>query len=118
MQKLPFLLSFVIMLIFISTTSVGCKSRHTAADAVVISYTNDIRPLMLNSCTPCHFPERGKKKMLDTYEAVAENIKDIVHRINLPVENEEFMPFKSKKAPLTADEIKVIELWQKQGMPR
>ncbi len=96
----------------------GCKSRKTSPTTPVVSYTNQVRPLMLRSCTPCHFPENGRKKMLDTYEAVTENIKDILHRVNLPKDQEEFMPFKNKREPLTSNEIELIELWVKTGMPR
>ena len=118
MKKWPLLLSFFVVCIFVSVSVMGCKSRQTAANAVTISYQTDISPLFLRSCTPCHFPEKGKKKLLNTYAAVAENIDDIIHRVKLPADHKDFMPFKSKREPLTAQEIEMIELWEKQGMPK
>jgi hypothetical protein len=122
-QTQPSLKLSGVMLLLILILFQFCKPSQTAkSDAskepVVVSvfYEKDIRPIMLGSCTPCHFPEQGKKKMLDSYTATKENINDIIARIQLPVEDEKFMPFRSKKAPLTADQIKVFKEWVKQGM--
>jgi len=49
-----------------------------------VSYADHIVPLMENSCTPCHYPEKGKKKLLNTYEATVETIDDIIYRVALP----------------------------------
>ncbi len=95
------------------TTSSDATKKATE---VTVFYEKNVRPIMLNSCTPCHFPEQGKKKMLDTYAATKENINDIINRIQLPVEDEKFMPFRSKKAPLTAEQVAVFKEWVKQGM--
>ena len=82
-----------------------------------IRYQKDIMPIMQAHCTPCHFPERGRKKMLDTYAAVKENIDDIIYRVGLPTDHEKFMPFKSKKQPLTDSLILVFKQWQQLKMP-
>ena len=106
----------------LSLSLVYCKtSRKATASAPeekvsAVSYTADILPIMERSCTPCHFPETGKKKLLNTYEATKENIVDIVNRIQLPAEEIKFMPFKSKKTPLSAEEIKLFKDWYNQGM--
>jgi hypothetical protein len=68
-------------------------------------------------CTPCHYPETGKKKLLNTYEATAESIDDILMRIQLPHDDPKFMPFKSKKEPLSDSLIQVFILWKEQKMP-
>ena len=83
-----------------------------------ISYGQDIKPIMLKSCTPCHFPEKGKKKMLDTYEATKSNIDEILVRIQLPKDSLEFMPYKSKRDPLTSSEIKLFKDWVARGMKK
>ena len=102
-----------------------CKSGYapaTTAEAKKfenpVTYTADIAPLMSLKCTPCHFPEKGKKKFLDTYSAVQNNIEDIVNRVELPMEDEKFMPFKSKKEPLTEAEIQLLKDWIAQDMPK
>jgi uncharacterized membrane protein len=83
---------------------------------LVVSYEKHIKPIMVNKCTPCHFPELGKKKMLDTYESTKESITDMLTRIQLPAEDPEFMPYKSKKPPLTPEEVKTFKDWLDQGM--
>lgn len=118
MKKSYVFVSFLTVLIFSTATLMGCKTRKTTSLTPLVTYTDHVRPLMLRSCTPCHFPENGRKKMLDTYEAAAENIKDILHRVSLPKDHKDFMPFKNKREPLTPDEIDLIQLWVKNGMPK
>lgn len=81
-----------------------------------ISYSKHILPIMTEKCTPCHFPDRGRKKMLNTYEATRDNIEDILYRVQLPVNHEDYMPFKSKREPLTVAEINLIKDWVAQEM--
>ena len=97
-----------------ASKSAQSATREAAPDA--ITYTGHIRPIMVEKCTPCHFPKEGKKKMLDTYEATRNNIVEILGRIELSPEDEAFMPFKSKKPPLTAEEIELFETWMSSGM--
>jgi len=84
---------------------------------LLVSYEKDIRPIMLASCTPCHFPEQGQKKMLDTYAATKSEATAIIERVLLPADDIKFMPFKSKKPALTTEEIKLLKDWVTQGMP-
>lgn len=86
--------------------------------AGTLSYEKDIRPLMLKSCTPCHFPQYGHKKMLNTHEATKDNIKEIVTRVMLPSSDEKSMPFQGKRPRWTTDELKLVTDWIGQGMPR
>ena len=81
-----------------------------------VSYVTDIAPIIAERCSPCHFPG-GKKLFLDTYAAVSENFDDIIRRVELPVDAEGFMPFKSKKEPLSDSLIHVLKVWKSQKMP-
>jgi uncharacterized membrane protein len=117
-------LIYFLLIVLIIPTLQFCKSsqidKGTYDDKnniTPVSYNNDILPLMTQKCTPCHFPDRGKKKMLNTYLATRENIKDILYRVQLPATHEDFMPFKSKREPLTQEEIVLIKNWLSQGMP-
>ncbi|MCB0427677.1 MAG: hypothetical protein KDD20_04385 [Mangrovimonas sp.] len=83
-----------------------------------VSYETDISPMMTRSCAPCHFPEEGKKQPLNTLESVKEHIDDILVRVQLPESNFKYMPFKSKKPALTADEITMLKRWAGQGFPK
>jgi len=100
-----------------------CKSSKNATSAnssteTQVSYEADILPLMQRSCTPCHFPENGKKIMLNTLQTTRVNIDDIMARIQLPSDNDKFMPFKSKKPALTQEEIAIFKKWIDQRMPK
>ncbi|MEN2282912.1 hypothetical protein AAGF08_12290 [Algoriphagus sp. SE2] len=103
------------LIIYQSCTS---TKKATTSSLSEVTYDKDIKPIMIASCTPCHFPEEGKKKYLDTYNSVASNIDDIIKRIKLPQDNEDFMPFKLKKPALTEEEIALFEEWKKNGMAR
>jgi hypothetical protein len=108
------------MLMVIAIIFQCCKTPQqtttTAAPVVTVFYEKDIKPIMVASCTPCHFPEQGRKKMLDTYATTKDNIGEIIKRLELPVSDEAFMPFKSKKPPLTTAQVQLFKDWVKQGM--
>jgi len=92
-------------------------AETTPAPMPAITYAKDIAPIMQARCTPCHFPEQGKKKFLDSYAAVKTNFDDILTRVQLPVTDEEFMPFKSKKEPLNDSLVMVLKTWKTLNMP-
>lgn len=98
--------------------SCSSSKKATGPSLSAVSYDKDIKPIMIASCTPCHFPDEGKKKYLDTYNAVATNIDDIIKRVKLPQDHEDFMPFKLKKPALNAEEIALFEAWKQSGMPQ
>ena len=107
----------ILFLPFCTSTKKGQANAHDSAKPGAISYQKDILPIMQARCTPCHFPEQGKKKMLDTYGAVKNNLDDILTRIQLPPGDEKFMPFKSKKEPLSDSLVMVFKQWKNLGMP-
>ena len=82
-----------------------------------VTYSADVAPIIQERCTPCHFPESGKKKFLDTYAAARDNIDSILYRVQLPKDHPKFMPFKSKKEPLSDSLINVLKLWKAQEFP-
>lgn len=96
----------------------SCTSTKKAASTnlAAVSYEKDIKPIMIASCTPCHFPDEGKKKYLDTYNSVSSNIDDIIERVKMPQDQKGFMPFQLKKPALTAEEIALLEEWKESGM--
>ncbi len=96
----------------VSATDVVAKK-----DATSVSYAADIAPMIKASCTPCHFPsEGGRKVALDSYAGVKDEIRDVLRSIKLPKDNHDFMPFQNKKTALTDAQIKTIEAWQLSGM--
>ena len=103
----------------------GVKDGHTS------SVTGDpntfygarIQSIFASRCIACHGADKHKGNLrLDSYRALMRGGKDgpVIHsgniqssdlfrRITLPPSNDDFMP--KGKPPLTADQVKLIELW-------
>jgi uncharacterized membrane protein len=113
----PLLLVLSITLQFCSSSKKAASTDRATAAVPAVSYAKDIQPILQEKCTPCHFPETGRKLPLHTYEAVRDNAKDILRRVQLPQDHVSFMPFKNKKAPLTEAEIKLMKDWVAGNMP-
>ncbi len=108
---------FFIMLIVNCSTTDAMKAK----DAVKmmtddVTFEKNLFPIMEKSCAPCHFAPNGKKELLDSYDKTKEYIDDIIVRISVPADNKKFMPFKSKKPALTAEEIALFVTWKSSGM--
>jgi hypothetical protein len=87
-----------------------------------------VAPIFENKCSSCHNAQKRKGKLqLDSFENVMRGGKDgvvvkpgdtkhseLFRRINLSPDEKDFMPTDAKP-PLTAAEIKVIELWIVSG---
>jgi len=86
-------------------------------------YGARIHPIFAAHCISCHGADKHRANLrLDSYRALMKgredgpvirtgNVKnsDLFRRITLPVGHDDFMP--KGKPPLTADELKTIELW-------
>ncbi len=108
-----------LLLVFLTLVFQFCKSSKTVtmnSKEIVISYTKNIAPIIERSCSPCHFPENGKKKWLDNYDAVKNNIEDVLTRVQLPATDDKFMPFRNKRQALTVEEVALFKKWVAQKM--
>jgi uncharacterized membrane protein len=90
-------------------------------------YGARVQPILTTRCVTCHSQEKHKGDLrLDSYRALARGGKqgivveagnlpgsDLFRRITLPASHDDFMP--KGKAPLSADQVKVIELWISAG---
>lgn len=112
----------IALMIPLSMLLINCSSTQKGnpgyVDIKKISYTSDIKPIIENSCTPCHIPPQGKKEAFDSYEHVKENIDAIISRVKLPQDNRKFMPPVNKKPALTDAQVAVLIEWQQQNMPQ
>ena len=116
MFKKTFFLFFIAMTMSLSFCTTAKKAASGGADKkVMYTYAEDIAPLMEQYCTPCHFPNGGRLKFLDTRKAVAENIDNIIYKVELPVGTDGFMPFKSE-VPLSESQIQLLKYWRESGM--
>ena len=95
-------------------------------------YLDVVRPLLARRCTQCHSDEKRQGELnLANHAAILAGGKeapqravvpgaidqsDLIRRVTLSPEHEEFMPAEGK-APLTADEIEVLRWWVAAGAP-
>lgn len=77
-----------------------------------LEYRTKIVPILERSCKPCHFPDAGgKRRALNSYEQVTKNVSHILKRTQKDPSSKGFMPYKSKRDPLTPSEIQIIKDW-------
>lgn len=91
-----------------------CSSSKNVVKSPAITYTANVKPLMVANCSPCHFPPKGNKKAYDSYTAVKMDIDSILRRVHLNPNQKGFMPF--KKAKLSDSTINVLAQWKKDGL--
>jgi uncharacterized membrane protein len=91
-------------------------------------YGARVQPLFTSHCISCHGQDKHKSNLrLVTYDALMRGSKhgavikpgdakgsELFRRITLPPNHDDFMP-KEGKRPLSADEVRVIELWITAG---
>ena len=91
-------------------------------------YAVHVEPIFTERCTSCHGPDKQKGNLrLDSYSGLMKGGKngavvragqvagsDLMRRIALPPDNDDFMP-KEGKRPLAADQVKLIGLWITAG---
>jgi hypothetical protein len=91
-------------------------------------YGAHVEPILIDHCYECHGPDKQKGRLrMDSLEAVmrggkhgvvikAGNTKgsELMRRITLPSSDDDAMPPQGKR-PLSANEIKLIELWIAAG---
>jgi len=110
----------------------GLPATHIALASgkidVTTFYGARIQPLLSGHCISCHGPSKHKGDLrLDSYAAIMRGGKDgaivragapgsseLVRRVTLPSTSDDFMPA-NKKAPLSPDEVKLIEYWIASG---
>jgi uncharacterized membrane protein len=93
-------------------------------------YGAHVEPIFVQNCYSCHGPEKQKSQLrLDSYDALmrggkhgpvikAGDVKgsELFRRVSLPSSDDDAMPTQGKRH-LSANEIKLIELWIAAGAP-
>lgn len=108
------LIAFSVVLINCNSTKKG--SAYTPIEPT-LSYKKDIKPIIEDRCTPCHFPPDGRKEPLNDYSSVKAHIAEIIERVKLPKDDKKFMPAKNKKPALNDSLITVLIQWKLENMP-
>jgi hypothetical protein len=112
MKKFLLVISFAFSIGVITQCS---SSKKATAKPQVITYTNNIQPIILSNCTPCHFPDKGgRAKSLNSYSAAKDNSDEIIRRVSLQPAEKGFMPFKHPR--LSDSTINVFRQWKEGGL--
>jgi hypothetical protein len=112
----------------IKAASLTSTSVNATAVPSATFFAARVAPIFESKCSNCHNTEKRKGKLrLDSFENVMRGGKDgivvkpgdpkhseLFRRINLSPDEKDFMPTDGKP-PLTASEVKVIELWIASG---
>ena len=112
----------------VTSANVTSTNVNGSSASSVTFFAARVAPIFENKCSSCHNAQKRKGKLqLDSFENVMRGGKDgkvikpgdpkhseLFRRINLSPEEKDFMPTDGKP-PLTASEIRVIELWIASG---
>src|SRR6476661_3030045 len=101
-------LSATLVLAYCSTSKKS--QRANRSNATKVTYTAHVQPIIASSCTPCHIPPEGKKKPLNSYAAVKDNIDEILSRVQKNPDEKGFMPARHPK--LSDSTIMVLKQWK------
>ena len=91
------------------------SSKNAAKKHQTVTYTNDVQPLMVANCSPCHFPPKGNKKPFDSYTAAKTNIDEMISRVQRNPGDKGFMPAMHPKLPDST--INILIAWKNAGTP-
>lgn len=113
-MKKAILLSAMIMAILVfSYGSFSKKASETIPS--LVSYDENLAPVVMANCAPCHFHNKGgKKKRLDSYKSVSSQIDEVLRRIQLNPKDRGFMPNKNPK--LADSTIAIFKKWKEDGL--
>jgi hypothetical protein len=108
-------IQLIVILGITSMVLTYCSASKKANKVPKTNYTTDLSVVIASNCSPCHFPPKGNKKPYDNYANVAQDIDEIIRRIELNPTDKGFMPFK-KTAKLNDSTINVFKKWKTDGM--
>lgn len=92
----------------------GSKKATSSVPAPALTYEAGIQTIIATDCSPCHFPPKGNKKPLDTYDGAKTNIDEMIRRMELNPGEKGFMPFMHPK--LSDSTIAVFKKWRDDGL--
>jgi hypothetical protein len=79
-----------------------------------VTYTADIKPLLVANCTPCHLPGGVNPNKWDDYATAKSKISVILDRVQRETTAVGFMP--KGKAKLSAENIALLSKWVSDGL--
>jgi len=115
-MKKVYISSLILMMAFFLTYCHTAKKAATATPtASAVTYESNVKPIIMNSCSPCHVPSKGgNKEALDNYAEAKKDIDDILRRVQLNPEERGFMPMRHPK--LNDSTLTVLKQWKDNGL--
>lgn len=92
----------------------SCKNDDEPAPAVKVTYVNDVKPIFMNSCTPCHLAGGANPNKWDDYTQAKTKITTILDRVQRTPGSTGFMP--QAGTPLTSAQIATLNKWVTDGL--
>jgi hypothetical protein len=111
-------LSTIAVVITCVTVFAYCSGSKKIAEvkAPLVSYQASIQNLVVEKCSPCHIEGKGNKLPLDNYDAMKNNIDNIISRIEMNPGDRGYMPFKRPK--MSDSSIAIFKTWKTDGFAK
>jgi uncharacterized membrane protein len=115
MKKILITVLFFATIVIFEFCSHSKKAQKTMAttSTATTTYASNVQNIVATKCGPCHVGAGARQKRLDSYDAVKNNIDDIIHRVQLNPTDKDFMPRMHPK--LSDSEIQVFVNWKNNG---
>lgn len=89
------------------------KATATQKPVVKVTFEDNLKPIIMAKCSPCHTPGRGQLPAYLTAATTQKDIDDIIYRISLQPNERGFMPLKGQRLSDTA--INMFKQWKADG---
>lgn len=92
----------------------SCEKDEDPDPVDKVTYVADVKPIFLNSCTPCHLAGGANPNKWDDYTQAKNKISVILDRVQRTPGSEGFMP--KTGTALTATQIATLKQWVTDGL--
>lgn len=103
---------FISALLSVTLVFIGCQ-KDDDEPAVKVTYTKDVKPIMVASCAPCHVAGGTNPNKWDEYTPTKNKITTILDRVNREEGAAGFMPNGGTK--LSSETIDMLNKWVADG---
>ena len=92
----------------------SCKKDETPVPVAKVTYTADVKPIFVASCTPCHMAAGTNPNKWDNYTMAKNKINVILDRVQRDPSIPGFMPKNGSK--LSDAKIATLKKWMADGL--
>ena len=99
-------------LLSVTLVFIGCQ-KDDDEPVVKVTYTKDVKPIMVANCTPCHVAGGANPNKFDEYMPTKNKITSILDRVTREESAAGFMPAGGTK--LSSETIDILNNWVADG---